>query len=288
MVGCLLVLLIGLPASAGELEDHLEERASLSLRGEQLVSCAGDDGPDTSLIQIEMADGSVVSRLASDSGESLVVPVAAPGLWELADRYTAQLVEEVVFLGSVADRFEISDGGVKRVEIMFDQTTSVMVSVATFESDGSVVCKARLLSWELDSTVTLKPATPIDSGLSAVGEQSVISDELAGFTLAGIGQTDTYLVGRYVDGIYTFTLTVFDDVVELTELNNPLTERVDGRDYLVDHLPFGRSLHHWTVGGDTYLVVGNLPADLTEEVLSELPAPRARGLWERFKTLFKG
>ena len=286
LASCLVVLLIGLPASAGELEDHLEERANLRLRGEQLISCSGENGPDTSLLHIEMADGSAVSRLESDSGESLVVPVAVPGLWELAERYSARLVGQVMYLGAPADRFEITDGSLKRVEIVFDQATSVMVSATTFDSDGSEICEARMLSWQLDSSVALKSTGSVDSGLVPLGSRSTIADKIAGFTLAGTGQTDSYLVGRYVDGIFTFTLTVFDDVVKLTELENPHSERVGRRQYLVDNLPFGRSLHYWTVGAETYLVVGNLPADLTAEVLAELPAPRALGLWERLKSLF--
>ena len=283
----LLVMVVGLPASAGELEDHLEERALLSLRGEQLISCSTEEGVDTALLQVAMAGGSTLSWVAADDEKATPVPVAVPGLWELADRYRVALVDEVEYLGAPADLFVIAEGDVKRVELLFDQETSVMVSLTTFQPDGAEICQARMLSWELDPSVVLaSDEEPGPSDLLPLTNHNAIPQQIAGFDLTASGETDSYLVGRYADGIFTFTLTVFDDIVELTELNDPQVQDIGRNKYLVDIQSFGRTLHHWTVGNDTYLVVGELPSDLSEEVLKELPAPRALGFWERIRSIF--
>jgi hypothetical protein len=283
----LVVVVIGLPASAGELEDHLEERARLSLRGEQLISCSTEDGVDTALLQVAMADGSTLSWVAAEDERATSVPVAVPGLWELADRYQATLVDETEYLGVPADLFVISEGDIKRVELLFDQATSVMVSLTTFQPDGTEICQARMLSWDLDRSVALTAAEePSGSELLPLTNFNTIAAQIAGFDLTASGQTESYLVGRYADGIFSFTLTVFDDIVELTELNDPQIRDIGRNQYLVDVQSFGRTLHHWTVGNDTYLLVGDLPSDLSEEVLDELPAPRTLGFWERIRSIF--
>jgi|GEM_PF-5422333 hypothetical protein len=283
----LLVMVMGLPASAGELEDHLEERARLSLRGEQLISCSTAEGVDTALLQVAMADGSTLSWAAADDEKATPVPVPVPGLWELADRYRVTLADEVEYLGAPTDLFVIAEGDVKRVELLFDQETSVMVSLTTFQPDGTEICQARMLSWELDRSVALASAEESGgSELLPLTDFNSIPHQIAGFDLTASGETESYLVGRYADGIFTFTLTVFDDIVEFTELNDPQVEDIGRNQYLVDAQSFGRTVYHWTVGNDTYLVVGDLPSDLAEEVLKELPAPRALGFWERIRSIF--
>lgn len=264
-VVALLVLGTAAPAVA---DVHGDAWSALEGTGELAQSCPSVGTGATATY--EVSDG--VLRVLDESGEA-VSDHALPGsgAWPLADRYT---IETAAAEGRGVDRVLVTEGDSVRMEVLVDRAGSVPLALTSFAADGEVHCTFTLIGWTPAAAVPDDEAPPTPEAAS-------LPPEVGGFVLGSVVVHDDFEAGLYGDGVFTFSLTVWDDTFEVAGAKgSPVGSAEPGP---------GRSLLSWPVDRQTYVLIGDLPHDLRDDVVAELPAPDQPGffsrLWRRLSSL---
>ncbi len=302
-----LVLVMMMPQSvalAVDLDELLEESRSASYSAEQLISCSTPDGTRDALIELEQRGGEVRYGGKSESGPQVwsgyggwvvqsdgsVVDSATVSGDEAAEddqlaaeAYTVEETEEVSYLGRTATRYELLDGDVPRAELVVDMETGVLLVVTTFDGDGEPYCERRFVSfdpqapeWEISET---GPSEELE-----VNSASLLPVRIGGFALLDAYVDDAGLTfGYYSDGFFSFA--VFESTVEIV-LEGGVGHLVDGDNYLREFSP-GQVTYTWPVQGGGMALIGDLPPDMHNQVLEELPSPYDAGFFRKlWRNLF--
>jgi hypothetical protein len=298
----LLALAPALPAPAAEDDtlDQLLERSSQSAyTSEQTISCSTPDGPRDAVVRIAQ-DGDQL-RFGSTADEGVEV-LAGAGGWSVSSGegvissaavesagaaappvYEVQRVGPIVFLDRAAMRYQLHREGVQRAELIFDLETGALVSSTTFDADGTAYCERRFVSFDpgapelTEELVPPADVQPIDTGLGLPE------------TVAGFQRLDQYRDANgirftyFSDGFFSFA--VFEARAEVA-LPGGVTAAVGDAIYHRASGP-GQVTYVWETGSGVMALVGDMPYDLQEAVLSELPPPSDPGLFRRvWRTLF--
>ncbi len=97
---------------------------------------------------------------------------------------------------------------------------------------------------------------------------------------------DTYdgpensLVAYYSDGVFSFTVIASRRAVSIPELEDAPTVEVGDSKYQRHFLP-GQVVYSWESKRGGYALIGDLPVDLQEAVLAELPRSGRPGFFVR-------
>lgn len=295
----LLLLVPALPAGATELDELLERSGEAAYTAEQTISCSTPDGPRDAVVRI-VQDGEQLSfgSAADDdvevlagaggwsvsSGEGVISSAAVESAGAtVAPVYAVERVGPIVFLDREAMRYRLHREDVKRAELIFDLETGALLASITFEADGSAYCHRQFVSFDPgapDLAPGLQAATevePIDSGLG-------LPETVAGFQRLDQYRDENGIRFTYFsDGFLSFA--VFEARANVT-LPGGVEARVGDAVYHRASTP-GQVTYVWETGSGVMAMVGDMPYDLQEAVLSELPAPADPGLFRRmWRTLF--
>lgn len=295
----LLALAPALPASAAELDELLERSGESAYTAEQTISCSTPDGPRDAIVRI-VQDGEQL-RFGSTADEAVEV-LAGAGGWSLrsgggvissaavetagttsAPAYEAERVGPIVFLDRAAMRYRLDRDGVQRAELIFDLETGALVGSTTFDADGTAYCRRRFVSFdpgapelaaELEAPVEVQPA---DTGLG-------LPETVAGFQRLDQYRDESGIRFTYFsDGFFSFA--VFEARAEVS-LPGGAMATVGDAVYHRTSSP-GQVVYVWETGSGLMALVGDMPFDLQEAVLAELPPPSDPGLFRRmWRTLF--
>jgi hypothetical protein len=302
-----LVLLMMLPQSvalAVDLDELLEESRSASYSAEQLITCSTPDGTRDALIELEQRGGEVRYGGKSESGPQVwsgyggwvvhtdgsVVDSAAVTSDESAedesldpDTYTVEETEESSYLGRTSTRYVLLDSAGPRAELVVDVETGVLLMVTTFDGDGEPYCERRFVSfnpqapeWEITEP---GPGTEL-----AVTSTSLLPETIGFFILLDAYVDDAGLTfGYYSDGFFSFA--VFESTVEIV-LDGGADHVLEGYHYLRQYSP-GQVTYTWPVHGGGMALIGDLPPDMHDQVLGELPSPYDAGFFRKlWRNLF--
>lgn len=302
-----LVLVLMLPqgiALAVDLDELLEESRTASYSAEQLISCVTPDGTRDALIELEQLGGEVRYGGKSETGPqvwsgygdwvvqaegSVVDRAAVAGNDSVgdepldADTYTVEETDEVSYLGRTSTRYMLLDGDVRRAELVVDLETGVLLMVTTFDGDGQPYCERRFVAfdpqapeWDLSE---LGPGEEL-----AVSSTSLLPESIEEFTLLDAYVDDAGLTfGYYSDGFFSFA--VFESTVEIV-LDGGVDHLVEGHRYLREFSP-GQVTYTWPVHGGGMALIGDLPPDMHDQVLEELPTPYDAGFFRKlWRNLF--
>jgi hypothetical protein len=89
--------------------------------------------------------------------------------------------------------------------------------------------------------------------------------------------------GYYSDGFFSFA--VFESRVEIV-LDGGVDHLVEGHSYLREFSP-GQVTYTWPVQGGGMALIGDLPPDMHDQVLEELPSPYDAGFFRKlWRNLF--
>lgn len=292
-----LTLLPALSAGAAELEELLEQSKEAAYTAEQAISCSTPDGVRVAVVRISKSGGDI--RVASTVGNDVEVSTGDGG-WTLTRRggvvtsasvqaedraveplYVVEDLGEVVVLGRAATAFRLVRDGVIRAELVFDDETGAMVATTTYTEEGTTYCHRRFISFdptdpafrsiETDPAGELEPSPRIDTGLPE--------------TVAGFQRLDLYEDGLgfrfayYSDGFFSFAVFETPSTVRLEDAET--VELADAK-YLRTFTP-GQATYAWDSRRGGMALVGDLPPDLHDDVLSSLPPPAGdnflRRLW---------
>ncbi len=273
-------------AAAGEIPEYLERQATAVYSGEQSVVCITPDGRQTEVFEVgQNAAGVTVTR--SQSGTVRVGQAARNEAWNPSDAYRAERSRATTLLGRDVEEISISDGDVVRLRLRFDTRTGVLLASDIFNADGSTYCSTRFVSFaEGDPGIAAGEAAPeltAPDDLEATGEiDRALPSSLAGFDRTRVteGPQATVVAAFYEDGVFTFTLMNSDNPIAVPELEESGTIEFDGRSYR-RAFQLGRAVYAWNSSEGGYVLVGDLPLDVQERILEQLPEPESQGFFQR-------
>ena len=298
----LLAALLMVPSAvAADLGGYLEQSATAEFSGEQLISCDTPDGARDSLFEIAQADGWVAvwtdadeegrvtvgsGVMAAVSGDKVAASaVQTDDLGADSAAYTVGDEVPTTYLGREALAVHIDRDGVERMVLTVDTETAAVVRTETFDDHGDLYCDRRLLSFspgEVDASLGLGDAEPIDAEAAAPIDDAPaeLPATSHGFTLLDTYQLDDGTLSYYSDGFFSFGVVVttrpvgFEDDDEVTVVQSGTGEY--RRSYVA-----GQVTVAWTGSSGNMALIGDLPPDLVEDVLSGMPRPVGTGFFER-------
>jgi hypothetical protein len=299
-VACASLMAVPGGAWAAPLEPYLERASQAEFSGRQVVTCETPSGSRTIAIGLNQIDGTTTARSAADG--STEVQVAGGTFSVVSDEgtvdtsaavtaavpeglYTVAKVESVTALGRSAQRVTIVDGaGVTRATVTFDTETGAMLVSRIRNVDGTIYCDIRMVEFS-------ESAQPAPSRTANSSKDNLESADLPeGLELpeqvAGFSRVETFtwerggVVAYYSDGLFSFTLlATMRPVVLDSDTADAVT--IDGGDY-VRWFGAGQSIYVWDSEGGGLAMYGDLPLDMQEAVLAELPDPTRIGVLARW------
>lgn len=281
-------------ATARGLEDLLERSREASYTAEQTISCSTPDGVRDAVVKIAQSGGEI--RVGSTVSEDVEVS-AGDGGWTLSrgggvvksatvgsgDRPVEPLylVEDdgaTWFQGRTASVHRLMRDGVLRAELLFDVATGALVAATTFSGDGTEYCERRFVSFD-PTDPGFEPKKPAGTELEATEAiETSLPETVAGFTRLDVYEdVDGLRFAYYSDGFFSFAVfqtptTVFLPEAVRLHLGKALYERL---------FTAGQVTYAWETLDGGMALVGDLPPDLHETVLTELPQPHDPGLFRR-------
>jgi len=289
----LALLVFVVPAAlASDLEDHLANAADADYAGEQATWSSFEDATEFNVVSVEHAGSKVmvesgatlqvvgdgrVSTVDSGNGVALSHWSSVP----LADRYAAASTTAEVRLGRDAVAFTIGQDGVVRARIWFDEATGAALGSEIYDGDGELF----RMSWMLDFDPNPRRIYTVAEASSYDVVVTADADELAE-SIAGYSRVDTYqgpndsIHSFYSDGLFSFSVFQISGEGSPGPFEDAETMELDSGAYRWILTP-AELWVQWSGSDQTYVLVGDLPPDHLEEVLSELPSPSSGNLLSR-------
>jgi len=299
----LIALLTLLPATVAwgaELDELLTRGNEANYSAEQTISCSTPDGVRDAVVRITQMDGELrVSSSVTDEvevaagggtwsvrrGDGLIAETAVDaGEQEKTEPlYTVQEEAAVEYLGRAAMSYLLIRDGEPRGELTFDNETGALVEAITFTLDGEVYCERRFTSIDsqVESTSTLDTEAAADTGGTAPVEveASPLPEEVSGFELLDQYEDEDGLrFSYYSDGFFSFAVFETPTAVSLPEAT---AVDLDSGKY-VRAFTAGQVTYVWETVNGGMALVGDLPPDLHEAVLDDMPHPQDPGFFRRW------
>ena len=278
------------PALASDLDELLERSSEASFSAEQIISCSTPDGSRDALVELSQ-DGDAVRIGAYDS--EIVV---GSGSWALTRNdgavsgasveagkskteplYEVQEGETLDYLGRESTSYRLLRDGVLRAELVFDVGTGALLNAVTFLADGAAYCERRFVSFDPEGA-SGGSVLAADPAVIAAGSASM-PELILGFELLDTYADDDGLVfAYYSDGFFSFA--VFETRAGVNVPDAVTVELASG----VYQRTFeaGYVTYTWVTRDAGMALVGDLPPDMHESILSELPAPQDPGIFRRW------
>lgn len=292
--------LTGVPL-VGDVGGYLERSAEAEFAGEQLVSCETPDGSRTAVFDIAQVEGTVMAWAADGDapivtlgpGTSAIidgdeVAVASVEGSEDDDIDTFQVGEraDVTYLGRPAREVALMRDGSERVLLTVDAATDAIVRTRTYDGEGNLYCDRRMLTFESGPGGVELPEMAGEQSTTAPLDEAptVLPPEIAGFVLR-----DTYPLGEgtmsyYSDGYFSLGVVVTSRPFVVVGGDDTVTVE-SGTGSYQRTFQAGSVTVTWESHPGNLAVMGDLPPDLLDSVLDELPSPMAEGflgrLWSR-------
>jgi len=275
-------------ALADDLSDRLEANAESTYSGEQTVVCSTPDGDTSEVYRVGQSNGVTV---AEDGSGQVRVSRTGDGFADLDERYTISLIGPLSYAGRQVDRVDVAESGTLRLRFLFDIETGAMLSSDVYNSDGTVYCQTRLVDFRPGdpgvSRGVQAPSVGAGSELEEVDERA-LPDSVGDFARLSVtqGPQESVTSAYYADGVFGFTLLHSVSPIVVPELEEaPVVELEDRRYRRI--FDVGTAVYSWESGVGGYVLAGDLPVDVQEDVLELLPAPESVNLFQRiWRNLF--
>ena len=298
----LTVGLVMIPASAmaSDLEELLERGHEASYSAEQIITCSNPDGIADAVVRLSQSGGDlhVAAPVSSDveittgyggwvlsQAGSVVSSTELDSSEDPADpRYTVDDGTPAAFLGRRATQFEMRDGDTLRARLIFDNETGALLKALTFVGDGEVYCERRFIAFNPTPPTIEMVEVDSDNRLLRSDVETELPEDLAGFSRLDVySDEDGFAFGYYSDWFFSFAIFETPSVVALDEASQ---FQIDHGVYRVSYSP-GQVIYVWETLSGGLAMIGDLPPDMHEAVLTGLPAPERRGwLGNVWKSLF--
>ena len=293
------VLVLAMVPSTAALGSDLDELLSrgheASYTAEQIISCSTPDGVRDALVRIDQVGGEL--RVTSSATDEVEV-VSGAGGWTLKKDdgevvqsnitggetpedpiYTVEEDGAVEYLGRAAMAYLLVRDGEPRAELVIDDETGAVVKAVTLTIDNEVYCERRFVSLETGTPeITEAESAGEGSPLTPV-ETSELPESVAGFELLDQYEgEDDVRFAYYSDGFFSFA--VFETPTPVLLPDATIIE-LDSGEYQ-RAFTAGQATYVWEIQDSGMALVGDLPPDIHEAVLSEMPHPEDPGLFRRW------
>lgn len=299
----LVTALVLVPASTvlgADLDELLDESREASYTAEQVITCSTPDGVRDAVIELSQTSGElhVGAPVAPDvevaSGfggwtlvrqGSIVSSANVQGAGDVPEpRYEVDEGAATSYLGREATMYRLTGDGVVRAELVFDVEIGAVLRVVTFNADGSVYCERRFVTFDPEAPSPTESDSEIGTEPAQAGTESDLPEDLAGFARLDVYQDEEgFVFGYYSDGFFSFAVFHIPSVLSVeTGSSVAVAERVYTRSFGP-----GQVTYAWETRTGGMAMVGDLPPDMHEAVLTGLPAPEDPGLFRRlWRSLF--
>lgn len=280
-------------ASAQDLEDYLANADEAVFAGRQATWCSYAGDTEFSVVEIEHAGSLVMVESAGASqvvggGRYSVVGESAAGIaisdWsasEASGRYTTSDVESDTRLGRDVLVITIDEGDAVRARIWFDEQTGAALGSEVYDAAGELFRLSWMLDFDPNPRKIFSAMRDSDSTYDVVVSADVddLPDATAGYVLVDTyAGPDDSIHSFYADGLFSFSVFVIDGQIADSPFVDAQT-MVQG-DYRWILSPSDLWVH-WSGGGFSYVLVGDLPPDHLEQVLADLPQPSQGNILSR-------
>lgn len=289
----LLVVSNALPALADDLSDLLDAAAEADYSGRQIVVTFLDGEAKLEIVEVEHAGSlmmvgsagneAVVGPGKLSGGDGSALAVSSWNASQMSDRYERGDTRSVKRLGREATSIAVLESGIVRIRMVFDDATGTPLVTEVFDGAGKLFRLSSML--EVDSIPQRLYSEPghhsEEFEVLAPTSNHALPAEAAGYHLAdAYSGPDDSVQGFYSDGLFSFSLFVVEGTAKAERFTAATTIELQGLKYkrLVDP---GEIWMTWSSGGNTFVLVGDLPPDHLESVLDELPKPGRRNLLSR-------
>jgi negative regulator of sigma E activity len=295
------VMLGGVPALADTATEWIERSHEAVFDSSQIVTCQTPDGQVDGVFDVAGTGQAVQAGqgasqrvygadnvfATADASESIAVPTAEHD--DLGAVYSSVETHSDRFDGRRTKAFNLVRDDVLRAIVVFDFATGALLTMSTYNGDGSDYCTVETTSFS-------QPVGLAEEALQvepAMGLESIDADDaVAPSVVAGFVRLDTYRwresgsASFYSDGLFSFTLVSAPTTFALSDSDASNIE-LDSGTYRRLFEP-GRSTYVWESETGGMSLVGDLPLDLQESVLAELaPAERPGLLTRLWRSLFR-
>jgi len=299
VASALLALALAAPAvsaSAASLDELLERGGEASYSAEQTINCSTPDGPRDAVVTVAQEGGEI--RVGSTAPEDVEI-IAGSGGWTLsrggevvssasvesgedpvASLYAVEDGGKALYLGRPALTYDLLRDGAPRARLVFDSDTGAMMAATTLYADGAVYCDRRFVVFDPAAPIPA-PTDPGPGGeLTPVVKAEIgLPESAAGFRRLDAYEDDDGLAfAYYSDGFFSFAVFTTPAAVTLPAAADA---ELGGVVYRRSFTP-GQVVYAWETRDGAMALVGDLPPDLHEPVLAELPEPSEPGLIRRW------
>ena len=294
-------LFVAAPAIADDAIDWIERSHEAVFDSAQVVTCQTPDGQVDGVFEVSGTGLGVQAGqgedqrfygangvfATTDSSQAIGVPTDEHEA--LGSAYSSIEVTSERFDGRRTKAFNLFRDELLRATVAFDFATGALLSMTTFNGDGSEYCAVETTSFHQPIGLSEMAApAEADTELERIDPDPV----LAPSSVAGFVRLDTYRwretgsASFYSDGLFSFTLLSAPTAFSLSDSDASDLE-MNGGSYRRLFEP-GRSTYVWESQMGGMSLVGDLPMDLQEAVLAELaPAERPGLLTRLWRRLFR-
>lgn len=291
-----LVVVPAMSAFGADLDELLTRSKEATYSAEQIISCSTPDGVRDAVVRITQDGGelTVSSNVTDDvqvasgagtwslrRGGGLVAEAAVgAGDTETSEElYTVEEERSVEYLGRAAMSYLLIRAGEPRAELVFDEETGALVEVITFTLGGEVYCERRFVSIDPDVDGAADASATDEGTPPATNDEPGLPLEVAGFELFDQYEDEDGLrFAYYSDGFFSFALFETPAPVALPE-----SVPVEFGSGIYDRaFTAGQVTYVWETLDGGMAVVGDLPPDLHEQILSAMPHPDDPGFLRRW------
>lgn len=294
------VFLVIVPATAAfgaDLDELLDRGQEASYSAEQIISCSTPDGVRDAVVRITQSGGELT---ASSSVTSDVEVAVSAGTWSMhqggglvaeaavgaGDKekteplYTVEEERAVDYLGRAAMSYLLIRDGEPRGELTFDDETGALVEAVTFNIGGQIYCERRFVSIDTNIPQLTESSDAVEGGtLPAPVNETTLPLEVSGFDLLDQYEDEDGLrFAYYSDGFFSFAVFETPNAVVLPEAATvELESGVYTRAFTA-----GQVTYVWETVESGMALVGDLPPDLHDAILTKMPHPQDPGFLRRW------
>lgn len=301
VVGGLAALVVAVGASPGladDLAEYLEDAGDAIYSGQRLVGTTWDGIERVGMVDIQHHGGMTSVGAGSDIAmmgagrmhlggpDDAAISFVLESTPDLHARYTVENGEATRHLGRPATVLDVMEAGRLRVRMVVDDSTSAPVVTQVFDAAGDVFRYSSMV----DFSVWVDPAMVQTDGreyrMMLPIEQVELPASLGEYQLIdGYSGPDDGQQAFYTDGLFSFSVFTTD-------------RRLNWRAITDDELPYVSAGHSylrvvaptsvwvlWNAPSSAMALVGDLPPDHLDQVLTELPRPGTdnwlKRMWRR-------
>ncbi len=283
-------------AAADDLDDYLVRAAEADYGGRRIIVTIWEGKSHAGIADIEHSGG--MTMIVGESGDMMVGAGKLAGggdagiaitEWHAADnpdRYVLGEPERVTRIGRPALAVTILEGDLVRAKIYLDEETWAPLATEIFDGQGDTFRLAAFTDFDahpgrvhraMREPEEYDVATSVDASSMPGG----MPHEVAGYSRVDVYDAgDAVRQGFYTDGLFSFSLFETDGAIDDADFEEAEELVVDDESYALIVDP-AEIWVRWQNAGTSYVLVGNLPPDHLEDVLTGLPEPRNRGLLSR-------